>query len=153
MSLYFAGRSFSSERLSSFTVGPVHTGLQCVPPFLFVQPSLSDSTHRTSVCSLYVDLEFFVGYDTVKLLPTFSRVPHFLRFALAFRTRRHTPSPVVANAPPPLLSCFFSVSFAVFFSLIFPIFQLAPRTVAFFFIFFYSSPPTAPFAFSLDSVQ
>ena len=77
-----------------------HTGHQCAPPFLFVWP-FPDSTHRTSVCSFYVDLEFFVKYDTVKLLPTFSPVLHFLRFALAFRTRRHTPSPVVANAPPP----------------------------------------------------
>ena len=90
---------FLRNASSRLLVGLVHTELQCVHSFLFARLSVSDSTHRTSVCSFHVDVEFFVRYDRV-FLPTFPPVPHFLRFDLTFRTHRHTPSPAVASAPP-----------------------------------------------------
>ena len=101
MSLYFCGRLFSSESFSLFTCR-TRTHRISVCSFLFARLSSSDSTHKTSVCSFWVGMEFFVRYDIV-FLPTFPPVRHFLRFDLTFRTHRHTPSPVVASAPPPVL--------------------------------------------------
>ena len=148
MSLYFCGRLFSSESFSLFTCRTrTHRTLVC--SFISLCTALfSDSTHRTSVCSFCVGMEFFVRYDIV-LLPTFPPVRHFLRFDLTFRTHRHTPSPAVASAPPPY---FFSVSFAVFVSLSFPIFHLAPRIVVFSAFGIHRSRPPASL-FPLDSVQ
>ena len=112
VSLYFVVICFLRDASSLLLVGLVHTGLQCVPYFLFAWLSFSDSTRKTSACSFYVDMEFFVRYE-IMFMPTFPPLSHFLRFDLMFRTHRQTRSPAVASAPPRTFSRFVPLCLSV----------------------------------------
>ena len=54
-------------------LGLVHTGYQCVPPFLFVWSSFLDSNTQNfnMFFSYYVDTDFFAGYAIARLLSVF----------------------------------------------------------------------------------
>ena len=125
-------------------VGLVHTGIQCVPTFLLARLYFSDSTHaltrNSSLGTTYIPGNVLADVST-------STPPFAVRPDVS-DAPSHAFTGCGQCAPPH----FFSVSFAVFVSLRFPTFQLAPRIFAFLaFWIRHSGPPALLFPF--DSVQ
>ena len=125
LSLFFGTRIHRTSVCASislcmaFSFCWTHTGLPCVPQFLFVWPSFSDSTHRTSLCSFHVTLIRISSLDTQQLSScrflSVSYVVAPFRLDLVLRTHCHTPSTAVTSAPPSSLASFIGSSNLRFF--------------------------------------